>query len=74
VKSLEKDSSGTVVTSIENATDPEIKPMIQQTYGFKTHGLVFFAPDGETVQATMGGHLMTNEEIAAKLETVLAAE
>ena len=60
------------MVDIENATAPATKSMIQSKYGFKTHGLVFFAPDGETVQATMGGHLIKNEEIAAKLDEVLA--
>ena len=70
--SLEKENKGIVMTEIKRA-DAKALPMIQEKYGFKTHGLVFFAPDGETVQATMDGHLMTNEQITAKLQEVLAA-
>ena len=67
----EEEYNGAVEVEIENAVKE--KARIQREYGFETHGMVFLSADRSRVIDTLGGHLMTNEEIAAALQAVLAA-
>ena len=67
----EKEYDGAVKVEIENAVKE--KARIQREYGFETHGMVFLSADRSRVLDTLGGHLMTDEEIAAKLRDVLAS-
>ena len=67
----EEEYNGAVEVEIENAVKE--KARIQREYGFETHGMVFLSADRSRVIDTLGGHLMTNEEIAAALRDVLAS-
>jgi hypothetical protein len=67
----EEEYNGAVAVEIENAVKE--KARIQREYGFETHGMVFLSADRGRVIDTLGGHLMTNEEIAAALSDVLAS-
>lgn len=72
MKHLEADENGAIRVEIENANKNHA--MIQKTYGFKSHGLVFLDANKEKVLATMDGHLMKPDQIQAELEKVLSAQ
>ncbi|NNF07002.1 MAG: hypothetical protein HKN21_09595 [Candidatus Eisenbacteria bacterium] len=71
VRGMEKEFPGVVETDIENATTPENRNLLQNTYGVQSHGLVFLAPNTDKPQKVLDNHLIKEPEIRAALKEVL---
>lgn len=66
---LEAEYAGTLECEVLDATTTENKAKIK-SYGFGTHGMVFFDQSGKVVK-TMDGHLMKEPSIRKALEEVM---
>ncbi len=66
---LEETNKGVLACEIRDATDEKGKADIAEL-GFKTHGMVFYDPDGNILKK-IDGHKMTEEEIDVAVNEVL---
>ena len=66
---LEEENKGVLACEIRDATDEKGKAKIKEL-GFKTHGMVFYDPDGK-ILTQIDGHKMTEQEIDSAVIQVL---
>ena len=69
VNGLEETNKGVLACEIRNAMDEKGKVEIAEL-GFKTHGMVFYDPDGNILKK-IDGHKMTEEEIDSAVNEIL---